>query len=70
MKPTKKSITITELLEVIAGRTSSIEADKCIRAPIGCGGPAVKFKDELSKREYTISGLCQACQDTIFGRKR
>ena len=25
------------------------------------------FKDELSKREYEISGLCQKCQDKFFG---
>lgn len=24
------------------------------------------FKDELSKKEYTISGLCQKCQDETF----
>lgn len=26
------------------------------------------FRNELSKREYTISGLCQKCQDDIFGK--
>lgn len=25
-----------------------------------------EFRDDLSKREYSISGLCQACQDEIF----
>lgn len=25
------------------------------------------FIDELSKKEYTISGLCQKCQDEFFG---
>lgn len=25
------------------------------------------FRDELSQREFKISGLCQACQDEIFG---
>jgi len=24
------------------------------------------FKDELSKREYKISGICQSCQDETF----
>lgn len=24
------------------------------------------FKDELSRREYEISGLCQKCQDKTF----
>lgn len=26
------------------------------------------FVDKLSKREYMISGLCQNCQDSIFGK--
>lgn len=25
------------------------------------------FKDALSRKEYTISGLCQCCQDKMFG---
>ena len=31
-----------------------------------CGGPVGKFKDELSEREYRISGMCQKCQDEVF----
>jgi len=26
------------------------------------------FRDELSRREYLISGLCQKCQDDFFGK--
>lgn len=25
-----------------------------------------KFRDKLSLKEFTISGLCQKCQDNIF----
>lgn len=25
------------------------------------------FRDELSRKEYLISGLCQECQDKMFG---
>lgn len=25
-----------------------------------------EFKDELSKKEFGISGLCQSCQDEFF----
>lgn len=25
-----------------------------------------EFKNELSKKEYTISGLCETCQDELF----
>ena len=26
-----------------------------------------EFRDALSRKEYSISGLCQKCQDKIFG---
>jgi hypothetical protein len=26
------------------------------------------FRNEISKREYGISGMCQECQDKIFGK--
>lgn len=25
------------------------------------------FRDELSRKEFVISGLCQKCQDKMFG---
>lgn len=43
------------------------KARVCVPAPIGCGQPVGPFRDELSAREYQISGLCQKCQDSIFG---
>lgn len=34
-----------------------------------CSNPINKkdFKDALSIKEYGISGMCQECQDSIFG---
>ncbi len=32
-----------------------------------CIGPAILFRDELSHREHEISGMCQKCQDSVFG---
>lgn len=29
----------------------------------------MKFRDDLSKKENDISGLCQSCQDDIFGEE-
>lgn len=26
------------------------------------------FRDDLSRKEFGISGLCQKCQDSVFGR--
>lgn len=43
-----------------------IDAGKC---PL-CGKiiSPCEFRDELSVKEYKISGMCQHCQDEIFGR--
>jgi hypothetical protein len=27
------------------------------------------FRDEESRLEFEISGLCQTCQDTVFGKE-
>ena len=32
-----------------------------------CEKPVGKFKDDISEREYGISGMCQKCQDSVFG---
>jgi hypothetical protein len=70
-EPTKKAPAIREMLDdmskIITGRSASesIKSDTCVR----CNKPVAdsEFVDECSKREYRISGLCQACQDEIFG---
>jgi hypothetical protein len=66
-EPTEKHPDIEKFLNGLMGRTDSIKTDKCVDPPFGCGGPANKFRDALSQREYTISGLCQNCQDEVFG---
>ncbi len=43
-------------------RTDALKQCKCV----SCGGDASKFKDDISKKEYGISGLCQNCQDEVF----
>lgn len=68
MKPSTKSPRITEFLESNFKRTTAIERNYCIPHPIGCGKEIKEFRDSSSEREYTISGLCQDCQDKIFGR--
>jgi len=32
-----------------------------------CGQDVGRFRDEISAREARISGMCQACQDSVFG---
>jgi hypothetical protein len=64
-EPSKKSEQVEQTIASINGgvdRRTMIDADLCT----ACGGPATDFKDALSKREYSISGFCQKCQDSIF----
>jgi len=64
MKATEKSEGIENLLTAMTGRSrvESVENDICAL----CGKPATKFNDKLGEREYAISGMCQACQDTVW----
>ena len=65
-EPAEKSHEMEQFLENLSGRTTAVKADRCIGPPLGCGGPATEFNDSLSEKEYTISGLCQVCQDAIW----
>lgn len=44
-------------------RTEAQEQKLCIT----CGNKIEGFKDEISAKEYAISGMCQKCQDEVFG---
>lgn len=46
-----------------------IEEEKVEKYCCSCGSPFLEFRDKLSKEEYFISGMCQTCQDIIFGDK-
>jgi len=56
------------LAKKLFGRTlsESLEKHICVR----CGRPVNDgdFRDEVSKKEYYLSGLCQKCQDEIWDR--
>lgn len=43
--------------------SDSIKGKMCVF----CKQEATEFKDELSRREFGISGICQVCQDEVFG---
>lgn len=62
-QPTEKHPNIENFLEKTFGRTTAIESDTCVF----CKDPNINFRNEISKREYRISGLCQNCQDNAFG---
>lgn len=65
MEPTQKSPEINQFLSSIAGkdRESTIRGGKCMT----CDDPDMNLRDDLSVREYRISGMCQKCQDQTFG---
>jgi len=69
MKPSEKSPELNSFLNEFSqnvfgrNRTEAIENDVCVE----CGESAKEFKDALSQKEYSISGLCQKCQDKIWG---
>lgn len=48
--------------DLFPNRRVAIIADLCVV----CSLDAVDFKDDVSRREYGISGMCQRCQDEFF----
>jgi hypothetical protein len=67
LTPSDKSPAIENFLEATTGRSSAITEALCIKPPFGCGKAITPFRDEKSAAEYRISGLCQTCQDEVFG---
>jgi len=64
-KPTPKSPSIERMLSALTNgknRIVAIKSGKCMT----CDNPDMDFRDALSVREYTISGMCQRCQDEVF----
>ena len=43
-------------------RVKVIKADLCS----SCGKAALEFTSESALNEYSISGMCQSCQDEFF----
>lgn len=64
MKPTYKDSSIDGVIKRTFGvdRRAAITSDVCVM----CGKPATQFRDALSQKEFSISGMCQQCQDKVF----
>lgn len=64
-KPEDKAESLEQLFEIMFGRSTAIESGKCV----SCGKEVTResLRNEISFKEYTISGLCQECQDEVFG---
>lgn len=52
----------------MAGFEQEVELVEQGQCPF-CKKPIGKFRDEISRREFRISGLCQSCQDDFFGKE-
>ena len=67
MMPSEKSSEIDNLIKHLMGkdRKQTISTGGCMT----CERNALLlgFRDNLSAKEYTISGMCQKCQDEVFG---
>ena len=66
--PTEKSFDIDEMIMRLYGknRQLTIINRECMACDVG-EIVQESFTDEQSFREYHIGGLCQSCQNKIFG---
>jgi len=64
MRPEPRTLSLKKALNNMMGLNieESIKNDICIV----CKNKATEFKDEVSKNEFAISGLCQQCQDNFW----
>jgi uncharacterized CHY-type Zn-finger protein len=64
MKSIEMEKQLDEMAEQLFDRSRSLSMFNL--TCVTCGDPIEKFRDELSQREYRISGMCQKCQDEVF----
>jgi len=60
-----KSKSLNDVLDVLSERMTG-KPRKPGSCPT-CGKKADEFRDDLSRKEFLISGMCQDCQDSVFG---
>ncbi len=58
-----KTRPFTRLAAELIGGLESLDKGDCPT----CGGSIGPFRDRLSRKEFGISGICQKCQDSVFG---
>ena len=63
-EPVQKSQSVEDHLNKLSNcdRTEKIKSSACVT----CDTPDVMFTDTISETEYTISGMCQTCQNNFF----
>ena len=72
--PSWKSDTMNGELDLLSqiiwngkDRQTCIEEGICLTCDDAKGIKATSFRDDVSRKEYAISAMCQSCQDDIFG---
>lgn len=67
--PSKPNSTMRKFLDAVTkeafGKTFT-EA-KRMKECVTCDASNLSFTDDLSIKEYGISGMCQSCQNKVFG---
>lgn len=56
---TEKDSGVESFMEKLTGKKRV--ANECTT----CESPVLDFKDDLSAKEYSISGMCQTCQNEL-----
>ena len=71
IQPSFKAPAIDALLSEIIfngkDRVGCIQEGTCITCDDAKGIKATSFRDDISRKEYAISAMCQSCQDDVFG---
>jgi len=71
INPAWKAPQIDALLSEIVfngkDRVTCIKEGTCITCDDAKGIKATSFRDDISRKEYAISAMCQSCQDDVFG---
>ena len=61
--PTPKAIGIEQFLEKLSGKNRSKTIHN--RGCVNCENPNLIWVNDISRKEYSISGLCQDCQYSV-----
>jgi hypothetical protein len=73
IEPSYKAPEIDALLKEIIfngkDRVEVIASGDCLTCDEARDLKATSFRDDVSRKEYAISGMCQSCQDDVFGHE-
>ena len=71
MEATNKSAGMEAFISTLMGKDRKvvIRNGQCMTCDSSGNMLEWKWRDELSKKEYAISGICQGCQDEFFGEE-